>query len=236
VWAERNDISTFQPSSLKNPETVQALKDEGPWDLFIVAAYGKIIPQTILDIPKYGTLNVHPSLLPKFRGSSPIESAILSEETHTGVTIMQLDAQMDHGPVVAQRERVINDWPPKGSELTRDLAHFGGVLLAEIIPAWMNGLGAHPQDHERATFTRKIKKEDGLIDLSGDSITNYKKIRAFDEWPGAYFFIDRGDKSMRIRITEAKLKDGALEIVRVIPEGKQEMSYQDFLRGYQRPS
>jgi len=200
-------------------------------DLYIVAAYGKLIPKTILYIPAHGVLNVHPSLLPKFRGPSPIESAILSDETQTGVTIMQLDPEMDHGPIVAQRELVVKDWPPKGSVLTRDLAHIGGTLLAEIIPKWMEGFPAEPQDHAKATFTKKITKEDGLIDLSADAEKNYKKICAFDEWPGAYFFIERKGKKMRIHINDAAYTNGVLQIIRITPEGKKEMSYEDYQRG-----
>jgi methionyl-tRNA formyltransferase len=230
VWGKTHDIPVITPTTLKNEEIIPILQKEGA-HLFVVAAYGKIIPKTILDIPSHGVINVHPSLLPKFRGSAPIESAILSNETRTGVTIMQLDEEMDHGPVIAQRERIIANWPPRGSELTRDLAHFGGKLLAEIIPEWLNGLKAFPQDHSRATFTKKISKEDGLIDLSGDPLLNYKKIRAYDEWPGAYFFLDRNGKQIRVKITDAEYKNGSLSILRVIPEGKKEMSYEDFLRG-----
>ena len=230
VWAEKRNIPVLTPKTLRDgtfPELI------APHDcaLFIVAAYGKIIPKEVLDIPKHGTLNVHPSLLPKFRGSSPIESAIFSDEKHTGVTIMVLDEEMDHGPVLAQRERIMNNWPPKGTELTRDLAHFGGVLLAEIIPEWLGGLKAFPQDHTRATFTKKIVKEDGLINLTDEPVKNYKKIRAYDGWPGAYFFTERGGKKIRVRIDDAELKDGVLIILRITPEGKNSMSYEDFLRG-----
>ncbi len=227
VWAEKRSIPVLTPKTLKDGVFKELI---APYecDLFIVAAYGKIIPKDVLDIPKFGTLNVHPSLLPKFRGSSPIESAILSDEKHTGVTIMALDEELDHGPIVAQRERIIKDWPPRGSELTKDLAHFGGALLAEIIPEWLNGRNATPQDHSRATFTKKITKEDGLIDLSGDQLANYKKIMAYD---GGYFFLERNGKRIRVRITNALHEDGKLTITRVVPEGKKEMSYEDFLRG-----
>ncbi len=230
LWANARNIPVLTPAKLKDEEFVAEMS-KSKWDLFVVAAYGKIIPKNILEMPSHGVLNVHPSLLPKFRGSSPIESAILSDEKFTGVTIMLLDEEMDHGPVLAQRERIRNVWPPKGSELTRDLAHFGGSLLGDIIPEWMNGLKAFPQDHARATFTKKISKEDGLIDVSGDALMNYKKIRAYDEWPGAYFFIERSGKQMRVRITEAELVNNELKITRVVPEGKKEMSYEDFLRG-----
>ncbi len=230
LWANAHNIPVLSPEKLKDEEFIAELSKE-KWNLFVVAAYGKIIPKNILEMPLHGVLNVHPSLLPKFRGSSPIESAILSDEKFTGVTIMQLDEEMDHGPVLAQRERIRTVWPPKGSELTRDLAHFGGSLLADIIPEWMNGLKAFPQDHSRATFTKKISKEDGLIELSGNAEMNYKKIRAYDEWPGAYFFTKRSGKQVRVRITDAEYRDEKLKITRVVPEGKKEMSYEDFLRG-----
>lgn len=230
AWGIAHNIPVITPLTLKDGAAVDTLKDAG-CDLFIVAAYGKIIPRGTLGIPAHGVLNVHPSLLPKFRGASPIESAILSDESHTGVTIMLLDEEMDHGPIVAQRERVLKDWPPKGSVLTRDLAHFGGALLTEIIPEWMHGLQAGPQDHARATYTKKITKEDGLIDLAGDPVHNFKKIKAFDEWPGAYFFTERNGKNIRVRITDATFADDKLTITHVVPEGKKEMPYEDFLRG-----
>lgn len=229
-WGEKRNIPVITPATLKDREIIERLKQESA-DLFIVAAYGKLIPKTVIDIPKFGALNVHPSLLPKFRGSSPIESAILSDEQATGVTIMVVDEEMDHGPIVAQRERVITNWPPRASKLSEDLAHFGGKLLAEIIPEWLNGLEASPQDHTRATFTKKIAKEDGLIDLSGDPLLNYKKIMAFDEWPSAYFFTERNGKTIRVRIADAEYKNGTLTLLRVVPEGKKEMDYNDFMRG-----
>ena len=232
VWGMAHDVPVLTPTKMRD-ETFLASLSEANCELFIVAAYGKIIPKEILDMPKYGVLNVHPSLLPKFRGSSPIESAILSDEKWTGVTIMQLDEEMDHGPIIAERERIIPHWPPRGSELTRDLAHFGGSLLSDVIPEWLNGLQAFPQDHTRATFTKKISKDDGLLDLSADPIMNYKKIRAYDGWPGTYFFAKKHDKDIRVKVTDARLEDGKLVITRVIPEGKNEMTHDDFLRGSQ---
>ena len=230
VWGMAHDVPVLTPAKMRDESFVAALS-AAKCELFIVAAYGKIIPKEILDMPKYGVLNVHPSLLPKFRGSSPIESAILSDEKWTGVTIMQLDEEMDHGPVIAQRERIIPHWPPRASDLTRDLAHFGGSLLSGVIPEWLNGLQAFPQDHSRATFTKKINKEDGLLDLSADPIMNYKKIRAYDGWPGTYFFTKKHGKDIRVKVTDARLEHGTLVITRVIPEGKDEMMYDDFLRG-----
>ncbi len=151
IWAKMRNIPTLKPTTLKDPIFPSQVTAFG-CELFIVAAYGKIIPKDILEIPAHGTLNVHPSLLPMFRGSSPIESAILSEETQTGVTIIVLDEEMDHGPILAQREHHTPVWPPKGSVLTRELAHLGGTLLAEVIPQWLAGLVATPQDHTNGTL------------------------------------------------------------------------------------
>lgn len=230
VWATAHSIPVLTPEKLRAEEFVAALK-AAACDLFVVAAYGKIIPKLVLDMPKHGTLNVHPSLLPKLRGPSPIESAVLSNEDHTGITIISLDEETDHGPIIAQKDYHTSDWPPKGSELTKALAHEGGKLLTVSIASWVETHQGIPQDHARATFTKKITKEDGLIDLSDDALMNYKKIRALDEWPGAYFFIERNGKHIRIRVTDAVYKNGALTITRIIPEGKKEMSYEDFLRG-----
>lgn len=230
LWAQTRNIPVLTPASLANDEIFLELAKFSD-TLFIVAAYGKIIPQRILDIPHNGVLNVHPSLLPKYRGSSPIESAILSDDTGTGVSIMELDAEMDHGPIVAQEEHTPSDWPPKGTELTDALAHIGGKLLATCIPSWITEHHSTPQEHGEATYTKKIVKEDGLIDISGDPVQNYKKFRAYDEWPGAFFFVERNGKQIRVKITDATLKENNLTITRVVPEGKNEMSYEDFLRG-----
>jgi methionyl-tRNA formyltransferase len=121
---------------------------------------------------------------------------------------------------------------PKGSDLEKDLAHFGGALLAEVLPAWVLGeMEAHPQDHSRATFTKKIVKEDGYIDLHGDPILNMKKVRALDAWPGAFTFIKKGDKDIRVKIRDAKIVEGVFTPTRVVPEGKAEMGWDDFLKG-----
>lgn len=230
VWANEHGIPVLTPSSLRDDQFLSELKRYSS-PLFIVAAYGKLIPKTVLDMPEYGILNVHPSLLPKFRGASPIESTICSEENETGVTIMKIDEEMDHGDIVAQKECAIPNWPPKGSVLTELLAHEGGKLLAATISSWTKERRSTPQNEQMATFTKKITKEDGLIDLEGDATVNLKKIRAYDEWPGAYFFAERNGKKIRVRIIDAKLEGEKLLIERVVPEGKKEMPYADFLRG-----
>ena len=233
IWGQKHNIATIQPSTLKGdlPVELTSPLSDG-WDLFVVAAYGKLLPRSLLDLPKHGTLNVHPSLLPKLRGTSPIQAAILGDIKQTGVTIMLVDEEMDHGPIIAQAEITVEDWPPKASALRELLAHVGGELLAETIPLWLEKkIPPEEQDESKATYTLKIKKDDGLIDLNDDSYENFKKIRAFDMWPGTYFFTLRGDKEVRVKIADAEFKDGKLVITRIIPEGKKEMSYQDFLRG-----
>lgn len=228
-WAEENNVKFIQPETLK--DTPKEL-EEKEWDLFIVASYGKIIPNSIFQIPKHETLNIHPSLLPKFRGASPVQSTILADEKETGVTIMLVDEKMDHGGIVAQASVDIEDWPPKASLLKDLLANVGGELLVETIIPWMNGeINVEEQNHNEATYVEKITKEDGLIDLNDDHYKNFLKIQAFDVWPGTYFFIEHNNKKIRIKIAEAEYIDGKLNIKRVIPEGKKEMDYQDFLRG-----
>lgn len=236
VWALARNIPVFQPTTLREEKEngiTQKIKDLVPdCDLFIVASYGKIIPQAVLDIPKHGTLNVHPSLLPRLRGPSPIQSAILTEE-ETGVSIMLLDALMDHGPLVAQEKVQIPNWPPYADELESILAHHGGKMLAQIIPQWIKGeMKATEQDHDKATLCKKIQKTDGEVDLLNTKPYEiFRKVRAFCGWPGTYFFTDYNGTRIRVLITKAEFTEGVLSITHVKPEGKQEMSYADFQRG-----
>lgn len=231
VWAQERMIETIKPTTLRDDAVFHKLQSSA-CDLFIVAAYGKIIPEAILDIPKYKTLNMHPSLLPKLRGASPIRSAILNDMNPTGISIMILTALMDEGPILTQEEVQIptEAWPIRGNELDELLAKKGGALLAQTIPSWVTGdITPQEQIHEDATYSTKITKEMGLIDLTGDPYQNLLKIRAFDGWPGTYFFIEKDGKQIRIKITDAELDaEGKLNITRVIPEGKKEVSYEDY--------
>lgn len=230
VWATENNLEIFQPVSLKNEETQAKLKEK-KWDLFIVAAYGKILPSAILDIPLYKTLNVHPSLLPKLRGSSPVESVILQDLKETGVTIIHLDEEMDHGPIIAQEKVTVIEWPPKGPDLEKILAEKGGELLARTIPDWIAGsITEQEQNHAEATYTEKITKEDGLIDPAKNSYSDFLKIKAYALWPKAYYFVERSGKKIRVVVTDATWDNGVLTITRVIPEGKSEISFADFSR------
>jgi methionyl-tRNA formyltransferase len=242
MWADAREIPCLQPAKISDEAFQKLLKAEASAgsDLFIVASYGKIIPRKILDIPTYSTLNVHPSLLPKLRGATPIQSAILSEN-ETGVSIMLLDEEMDHGPILAQevfvpeKSKAVGkdlDWPMYADLLEEKLARLGGALLAKIIPEWIEGnITPVLQNHAEATYTKKITKVDGLINLEDDAEKNLRKIRAYAGWPTAYFFLEKNKKKTRVVIKEAELVDGKLVITKVIPEGKKEMSYEDFLRG-----
>jgi len=227
VWAEKNNIPIIQPESLKEiPEELKA-----DFDVFVVAAYGKILKKELIDLPRCGTLNVHPSLLPKYRGASPIEGQILHDEKPVGVTIMQMDEDLDHGPIVLQREKTLPAWPIRKDELTRVFAAYGGEILAEAMTKWCDGkIEAVPQDHEKATFTAKLKKEDGEINFADDPYQNFLKFCAFHPWPGTFFFAD----GIRIKIADATYHEGIFLPTKVIPEGKKEVRYRE-LTGYNLP-
>jgi len=227
TWANENNISTLQPEKLDS-EFIDKLKSQD-WDLFIVVAYGKIIPQEILDIPKKGTLNVHPSLLPKYRGATPIHSPILNGDKVTGVSIILLDEKMDHGPIIAQEkitlwENSISEMPTQ-SQLEKTLAQFGGKLLGDNIPKWLNDqIKPQEQDHSKATFCNKFKSNDALIDLDGDAQENFLKIQAFDKWPKAHYFSAQdGKNKKRILIKKARLENGKLILEKILPEGESEI-------------
>ncbi len=230
-WGQLNNIEIIQPEKLDS-DFIQKLKAKS-YQLFIVASYGKIIPKEILNIPSKGTLNVHPSLLPKYRGPSPIEFQILNDEQEVGVSIMLLDEKMDHGPILAQTYYdTEHNEQMKTSELTLELARRGGALLAKTIPDWLDGkITPKEQNHDKATFTKKITKEDGLISLEDNSYQNYLKYLAYDIWPGVYFFVDKKGAQTRVKIKEAQYENGEFHVLSVVPESGHEMDYNDFLRG-----
>jgi methionyl-tRNA formyltransferase len=222
TWADTHDIETAQPHSMQDNDELELLMNS-EWDLFIVAAYNHILPLHVLQIPKHGTLNVHPSLLPKNRGPSPIRSALLHDERDAvGVSIIALDTEMDHGPIVAQATVELEQWPVLGRELDAILFTEGGRLLTEVIPLWLSG-GITPveQEHSKATVTKKIKKIDGEIQRTQDGYINYLKYCAYDGWPGVFFF----HNGKRIKVTQASYKDDSFVIEKVIPEGKKEIPY-----------
>lgn len=234
VWALEHGVPVLEPESLKTDTTVEDFLKKENISLGVVVAYGKLIPESLLSTLNAGVLNVHPSLLPRFRGASPIRSAILKDERETGVTIMLLDKELDHGPILAQEKVEIpkSEWPMRGGELDILLAKTGGELLARVLPRFVNdGVMPKEQEHDKATFCEKIMKEMGELNLADDPYQNFLKIRAFDGWPGTFFYTEKNGKRIRVKITDAELApDGSLNILRVIPEGRNEMAYEDFMR------
>ena len=247
LWAEKNKILCLQPENLKSILRSD-LKEVSRSDLGLIVSYGKIIPPTIFNLPKHGMLNVHPSLLPKYRGATPIQSAILNGDEKTGVTFILLDAELDHGPII--KAKSCNLQAQNFIEARDSLAQLGAEMFLETAPLWIAGqIKAAPQDHSQATYTKKIKKEDGEFNLSqggtlGDKgVALYRKFLAYQPWPGIYFFTERNQKKVRVIITAAHLQCQGLSlplfhqfvIDRVKPEGKKDMLYTDFQRGF-KPS
>ena len=229
AWANARGIKTAKPERID--DTFLSELRSANVELFIVADYGKILPETLLSIPPLGTLNMHPSLLPRLRGPSPMRSAILTDERTVGVTIMLIDDKMDHGPILAQRVVTLPSWPIGARELETILPREGGRLLAEILPQWVSGsITPHEQDHTLATYTKRFTKEDGLLNLGADPYQNLLRIKALEGWPGTYAYFIRGNERIRVGILSAHLSNGALVIDVVKPEGRGEMPYEDFMR------
>lgn len=225
-----NNIKVITPEKLD----LEAFSQFPAFDFFVVASYGKIISQKILDIPVHGCLNVHPSLLPQYRGASPIETAILNDTKKTGVTIMLMDALMDHGPILMQKEHAFEAWPDSKKEVHDTLATLGGEMLCETIELYIKKvLLPKEQDHGAATFTKIIEKNDGLISLEDKDYKTYLKYLALTPWPGLFFFIQKQNRQIRIKIESAHF-DTHLGFVidTVVPEGKNSMSFDSFKNGY----
>lgn len=234
LWALANKIDFIQPEKLDSNLCYKLQVTS--YKIFVVASYGKIIPREILDIPEHGALNIHPSLLPKYRGASPIQAQILNDEKNIGVTIMLMDEKMDHGPLLAQREFLISNSQflnktPTAKELSEKLAAEGGKLLAETLPKWLAGeITPIPQNNSEATFTKKFEKKDGEIDLNGGKKT-WLAYQALSSTVGVFFFVKHNDRIIRVKVTGAEFRDEKFIPKRVISEGKKEMDYEDFLRG-----
>lgn len=200
-----------------------------PADLGVVAVYGKILPKSVLEHFKYGVLNVHPSLLPKYRGPSPIKTALLNGDIETGVTIIKLDDQMDHGPVLISSKHQIPS-TKMHSELRDELATLGAELLVKVIPDYIaEKIVLQHQDHSQATYTKLLTRDDGKVDLPHDAPEMiYRKFLAFEGWPGIWF-LHRGK---RVKILDCMLDHDTLKIVTLQPEGKKPMGMKDFINGY----
>lgn len=249
VWAGRHGIEVMQPEILANSQS--QIANSTP-DLGAVAAYGKIIPGEILAIPKYGFLNVHPSLLPKYRGPTPIESAILAGETKSGVTIHLTTETVDAGPVLAQQGLQIKELE-SAQELTARLAQLGAELLMETIPQWLAGkIEPKEQNDGGATYTKKFSREDGRVDWQAPSGEIERKVRALNPEPGTFVALKQQIKVLKVSTgaqksrlppgtffeTSGKLAvtcgDGeTLLLDEVQPAGGRAMSGGEFLRGNQ---
>jgi len=218
-------------TNTRDPLPIEKLKKIKA-DVFVVASFGKILPKEILELPKHKTLNVHPSLLPKLRGATPIQETILGHG-NPGVTIMRVDEKIDHGPILVQAKVSIAPWPDHYRVVEEKLGKVGGQIISEILSKWVaNEIKETPQNNAEATYTKLIKKEDGLLDLKDPAEENLRKVLAYSTWPGAYtIFKNKRGKEIRLVIKDAKVIEGKFVPIRVIPAGKNEMDWQDFLRG-----
>ncbi len=247
--AQLHSLPVLTPEKL-NSEFVEELKKYLP-ATFVIVAYGKIIPQTILDLSELKAINVHPSALPILRGPSPIQSALLHDFKTTAVTLMQLDEQMDHGPILAQQEVAID--PQDNFEiLSNKLSILAGKILAGAIITYLaGGLTPRAQDHNQATYCKLIKKEAGDISWQDSALKIHNMVRAFNPWPTVYTeinglaikFIKTKLAEIDLRPAEFKVADnrlfvgtdaGSLEILQIQPEGKRILTVAEFLRGYER--
>lgn len=244
-------LTVLQPLSLKQPEEVQRLAGWQP-DVIVVAAFGQLLPQPVLDIPPLGCLNLHPSLLPRHRGPSPVAAAILAGDDVTGVTVMLMDRGLDTGPILAQTTVAISSQDTTASLAAR-LAQVGAGLLLETLPQWLEGrLRPQPQDEAGASYSRLITKEQGEIDWHLPAIDIWRRVRAFQPWPGAYTWYRgrllkvieavplpgaEGEPGRVMACTEGEVVaevvtgEGVLGLVRLQIEGRRAMSAVEFLRG-----
>jgi len=251
-FAIAHNLPILQPHSLRTPEAQAELAALAP-DVIIVAAYGLILPRAVLDLPPHGCINIHASLLPKYRGAAPINAAILSGEPITGITLMRMDEGVDTGPMLAQAELAIHA-DDTTTTLTGRLAQLGADLLAQTLPRWLAGqIEPQAQDESLATFAPRLSKQDGRLDWSLPAVELERRVRAFDPWPGTFTLW----QSKRLKVNQVQILNfkfeisnlklgqviqednsvgiitgqGVLELIEVQLEGKRAMSASDFVRG-----
>jgi methionyl-tRNA formyltransferase len=256
--AETLGLPLHKPRRAREPEFIELIRSLRP-ELIVVVAYGQILPQTLLDIPRHGCLNVHTSILPKYRGAAPIQWAIVEGEPETGVSLMRMDAGLDTGPVIAEARTPIRD-EDDAQTLHDRLAGLGAELLLRIIPDYINGrLQPVAQPAEGSTYARKITKEDGRIDWSRPARAIFNQIRGFNPWPGAFTHLSMGGRSRLLKIWRGRVEErgtgqpgeimaaggedlvvacgsGALRILELQPEGSRRMSAREFLSGHPLPT
>ena len=249
------NLPIMQPEKLRTPEVMAQLAEWTP-DLIVVAAFGQILKKDVLELPRYGCINVHASLLPRWRGAAPVNAAILAGDRETGVTIMKMDVGLDTGPMLSKRSTRLMPDDTTGSVLDR-LAPLGADLLIETLPDYLAGkLTPQPQPDEGVTYAPMLKKEDGLLDFSRPAAELERRVRALNPWPGAWFewngdvlkvarasVSDANDREFGSRLViEGKpavhTTDGALILEEVQPAGRKMMPGRSFLagaRGWETP-
>jgi len=233
AWADAHEVPVLTPTTI-DTEAIDMIRAY-ECEYAIVVAYGKILPQTLIDIFPLGVLNIHYSLLPKYRGASPVEAALLHGESETGVSIQRMVYELDAGDVLAQSATAI-DPTETTIDLRARLIQIGADLLAATLPDFVGGtITPTPQDHTQATRCRKIKKEDGFIVLGQDDEQNWRKFRAYAAWPRTSFEAERNGDRFRVGIVTAHFADGTFTPDTVKPAGKNEMKYEDFLRSGAKP-
>ena len=246
--AAASDIPIFQPKRLRQPESIARLA-EWKADLFVVAAFGQILPPTALDLPTYGAVNVHASLLPRWRGAAPIQAAIRAGDAETGITIMLMDAGLDTGPMLAKRAIPVAA-DETGQSLHDKLARIGAELLIETLPKYLSGMiQPQAQDESQASYAPRINKEEGEIDWSQSAMAIERLVRAFNPWPGA--FTDWQGRQLKIhagrhgpglaRPGQVTVQGGRIAIgagagliypTELQLAGRKRMSIDDFANGY----
>ncbi len=246
--AQEVGLPVIQPRRLDEAEAMQTLREWAP-DLIVVAAFGQILRPEVLTLPAHGCLNVHASLLPRWRGAAPVQAAILHGDAETGVTLMKMDAGLDTGPILAQRSLPIRE-DDTGGSLAERLSHAGAELLLETLPDYLAGrLQPRPQDNSQATYAPRLHKADGALDFSQAATRLERQVRAYDPWPGCYFLW----QDRRVNVLKARAEsdpapdpgkvverggepaiatsDGFLVLITVQPAGRGPMSGSEFARG-----
>jgi len=249
------NLPVIQPGSLKDTDTIEHLVSLNP-DVIVVAAFGQLLPQAVLNIPRLGCINLHPSLLPKYRGSSPVAGAILAGDQFAGISIMLMDAGLDTGPVLIRAQVPVSFRDTTGS-LTTKLSYIAAHLLLEVLAGWSRGeIKPQPQKDSEASYTGQITKQEGEIDWSSPAEEIWRRVRAYQPWPGCYTRLN----GKQLKIIEAlplsksgdietgkvlalqqsganepafgiNTGDGVLGVLKVQVEGKQIMAAEEFLRG-----
>lgn len=253
--AEKNNLAIFQPEKL-DADIISQIKNIAP-DLIIIVAYGKLIPREIIDIPEFGCVNVHPSLLPKFRGPSPIQNALLQGEKETGTTIMLIDEKMDEGDILAQSKMAIGPDDTREA-LAEKLADLSSELLLKTLPLWIEGkIMPQKQNRSQATLCQLIERQDGHIIWENEASDIYNRYRALSPWPGIFSFWKNREKMVRIKLQKISLAEnnsesdktsgkifmmddqiavqtlkGAIILEEVQAEGKKTVPAKDFLNGH----